>query len=282
MSSPTSLLGILFALASAVVYGGGDFTGGLATRRCSPFQALALSAASGMLVLAAAALLVGEGFPSSAGMLWAALAGLSASVGIAALYRALATERAAGVAPTSAVVGALVPVIYAAVLDGLPALTKLAGFALAMIGIWLVTGDSRAEASISRRGLLLASLAGIGFGGYFICIGLVDAGKILTPLVIARSVAMLAGLVPIWTNRLRLPSLRENRLALLAGLLDAAGTLLFILSKQYTRLDIAAVLSSIYPASTVLLAAVILKEKISRRQGLGVLVCLGAIAMISL
>ena len=269
-------------MASAFVWGGGDFTGGFATRRSSPFHTLALSAFSGLVILIAAALVLREGFPTLAGITWAMLAGISGSIGIAALYRALSTEPAASVAPTTGVIGAVLPVVYSAIVDGLPAPQKLAGFALAFAGIWLVTARSGSERPVSQQGLLLACLAGAGFGAFFIFIGLVDRGKILTPLIVARSFTLLSSLALVWMSRLRLPSLTSNPPALLAGLLDAGGNLLYILAKQYTRLDIAVVLASLYPAITVLLAALILKEKISHRQGLGVLICLAAIALISL
>lgn len=271
----------MFALASALVWGGGDFCGGFATRRSSPFHTLALSAFSGLAILSAAALVLREDLPSQAGISWAMMAGIAGSVGIAALYRALASEPAASVAPTAGVIGAVLPVIYSGIVDGLPAPQKLAGFALALTGIWLVTAGNGPERSATRRGLLLACLAGAGFGAFFIFIGLVDRGKILTPLIVARSFTLLTSLALIWASRLPLPSPRSNPPALLAGLLDAGGNLFFILAKQSTRLDIAVVLSSLYPATTVLLAALLLKERISSRQGLGVLICLAAIALIS-
>lgn len=261
---------------------GGDFTGDIATRRNSPFQTLVLSAFSGLVVLVAAALVLKEGFPSLTGIAWAMLAGVCGSVGIAALYRALSTEWAAGVAPTAGVIGAILPVIYSSIVDGLPAAHKLAGFTLALAGIWLVAGGNGSGQPVSRQGFMLASLAGVGFGAFFIFIDLVDRGKILPPLIVARCFTLLSGLIFVWATRLRLPSLGSNPPALLAGLLDSGGNLFFILAKQYTRLDIAAVLSSLYPASTVILAAVLLKEKITRRQGLGVLVFLMAIALISI
>ncbi len=275
-----SFFGILFALASAVVWGGGDFTGGYATRRTSAFQTLVLSAFSGLALLAAAALVFRERFPSTIGIIWAMLAGISGSIGIATLYRALATEPAASVSPIAGVLGAVLPVVYGAIAEGLPAPLKLVGFALAFAGIWLVT-NGHSERRLSRQGLLLSFLAGTCFSGFFIFMGLVDRGKILTPLIVTRSFTLLTGLALVGVSRSKLPSIGSNPLALLAGIMDAGGNLFYILARQYTRIDIAAVLASIYPAFTVLLAAWILKEKISPRQGLGVLVCLASIALIS-
>jgi drug/metabolite transporter (DMT)-like permease len=127
---------------------------------------------------------------------------------------------------------------------------------------------------------VLACLAGIGFGGFLIFLGLVDPGKIFTPLIVSRCMTLCVGLLLIKLNRLPLPALSSNPTALLAGVLDAGGNLFYVLARQYTRLDIAALLSSLYPASTVILAGLILKEKISFRQGVGVGVCLAAIVLI--
>lgn len=275
-------LGILFALTSAVVWGSGDFSGGYASRRSSAFQVLVLSAISGLLVLVLAALVWRETFPSLPGIIWSMLAGASGALGIAALYRALAIGPAALVAPLAAVISAMAPVMYTGATSGLPGMPKLAGFGLAMAGIWLVSAVSGGEGKSSRQGILLAVLAGIGFGGFFTFLGLVEPGKIFTPIILSRCLTLLTGLVLLRVNRLPFPALTSNRYALLAGLLDAGGNLFYILARQYTRLDIAAVLASLYPASTVVLAAIVLKEKISPRQGLGVLVCLGAIGLITI
>lgn len=274
-------LGVFFALTSAVVWGSGDFTGGYATRRSSQYHVLAVSAFSGLVVLIAAAFLWRESFSSLRGILWAGLGGFSGALGIAALYRALSLGHAASIAPTTGVIGAALPVIYGALTEGPPAPTRLVGFGLAFAGIWLVSTGSSGGSRVTRQGFILACLAGLGFGGFFIFLGLVDKGKIFTPLIIARCLTFLTGLLLIWLNRLPFPSLTANPPALLAGLLDAGGNLFYILAKQYTRLDIAAVLASLYPASTVLLASIILKEKVSRAQWLGVAICLAAIALIT-
>ncbi len=277
-----SLIGVLCALAAGFVWGSGDFTGGFATRRASPYQVLAVSAFSGLVVLVLAALALREPLPSLQGVIWAILAGVSGALGIATLYYALSVGRAASIAPTAGVVSAALPVIYSAFTHGLPPASRMVGFVVAMAGIWLVSASAGASGGQTRREFLLASLAGACFGGFFICLGQVDAGKIITPLVITRTFTLLTGVVLVAFNRLPVPSLRGNPPALLAGLLDAGGNLFFILAKQYARLDVVSVLASLYPAATVLLSALIVKEKISPRQGAGVLACLAAIALITL
>lgn len=275
-------MGIFLALISAVVWGSGDFTGGYATRRSHQYHVLTLSALSGLLVLIAAALVTREAFLSPRGMVWAMLAGISGAVGIAGLYRALSTGHAALVAPITGVIAAVLPVLYGIVITGWPAPTQLLGFALALAGIWLVSSANSATGSATRQEFLLACLAGVGFGGFMIFLGQVEPGKIFTPLIVARTFTLLTGVLLVLRSRLPLPALRGNFLALLAGLLDAGGNLFYILAKQYVRLDIAAVLSSLYPAATVLLAALLLKERVARRQWLGLILCLAAIALITL
>jgi len=280
---PANLLGIVLALTSAFSWGSGDFAGGYATRRSNQYHVLALSSFSGLLIVIVAAVLWRETFPSVQGILWAMVAGVSGGLGIAALYRGLSVGPAASVAPIAGVVGAALPVVFVGFTEGMPAITKLVGFGLAFAGIWLVSAAaSDAKSGATRPGLLLAGLAGIGFAGFFICLGQVDPGKIFTPVIVSRTMAMLTGLLFIKLNRLPFPALNSNPAALLAGVLDAIGNLFYILAKQYTRLDIAVVLASLYPAATVFLAGLILKEKVSRRQWLGVLICLVAIGLITI
>ncbi len=233
-----------------------------------------------MLILAVCALLWRETFPAWRSLIYAMLAGLAGAVGLAALYRGLSIGNAASVAPTAAVIGAALPVAFGIFMEGLPSAARLMGFALAFLGIWLVSRSDTTERLVSRQGFLLACLAGIGFGCFFILIAQVEPGKILTPLIVARSVEFCTAILLIRVNRLSFPSLTSNPVALLAGVLDAGGNVFYLLAKQFIRLDVAAVLSSMYPASTILLASLVLKEKVSRNQGIGVLVCLAAISLI--
>jgi drug/metabolite transporter (DMT)-like permease len=282
MPIPENILGIIFALTSAVVWGGGDFTGGFATRRGSQYYVLAVSALSGLVILIIAAVVLRESFPSVPGIIWSMLAGGAGAVGIAALYRALSIGHAASIAPTTAVISAALPVMFGVITVGFPSPIQLSGFGLALAGIWLISGASSAEGRATREEFLLACIAGVGFGAFFIFLGQVDRGKIFTPLIISRCLTFLTGLALLKMNRQPFPSLFSNPYALLAGVLDVGGNLFFILAKQYTRLDIAAVLASFYPASTVFLATILLKEKITPRRWLGVMVCLAAIALITI
>jgi drug/metabolite transporter (DMT)-like permease len=282
MPITATFFGTLLALLSAVVWGGADFSGGFATRRDSQYLVLVLSAFSGLLLLGGAALIQREAFPAPPGIAWAMSAGVTGGLGIAALYRALTIAPATVIAPTAGLVGAALPVLFSAFTQGVPPPTTQLGFGLAFLGLWSVVGGSGRATPASRQGFLLACLAGVGFGGFFTSLAQVGGGLLFTPLVITRTVTLLTGLSLLRLLRLPLPSLSSNTPALLAGLLDAGGNILYVSALRYIRLDIAAVLGSLYPASTVLLAALLLKERISPRQGLGVLVCLAAVVLITI
>ena len=279
---PADLPGILLALTSAFVWGAGDFSGGFAARRSNQYKVLALAALSGMAILLGAAVLRGESLPSPASTIWAMLAGASGGLGLAALYRGLSLGHAASVAPTAAVVGAVLPVAFSGLVEGLPGRTRLVGFALAFLGIWLVSQTIRQDIEVSRMSFALACLAGAGFGGFFIFIAQVERGLVFTPLIVTRCITLCVALVLLRIRRLPWGPLTPNPTALVAGVLDAGGNVFYLLAKQATRLDVAAVLSSLYPASTVLLSCILLKEKVTRTQWLGVAVCLAAIIFITL
>lgn len=281
MLLPPTALGIFFGLLSALVWGTGDFAGGYAARKQSQYQVLVLSAFAGLVFLVVAAIILQESFPSTRGILFSALGGLCGALGIAAFYRSLAIGNAAVVAPTASVIGTAMPVLFSAFFEGIPSQLKLTGFALAIIGIWLVSA-SHPEHPSGRDGFGLAILAGIGFAGFLIFLGTVEHGKVLTPLVIARSIALLTGLALVKINRLPIPAPNSNLPALIAGVLDVGGNLFYVLARQYTRLDVAAVLSSLGPAVTVVITTLVLKEAVSGKQWIGVVTCLVAVAMITI
>jgi drug/metabolite transporter (DMT)-like permease len=277
----SDLLGISYALISALVWGSGDFSGGMAARKISPFQVLLLTSATGMLLLLVCGWVSGEPMPAWRDVYWAASAGLAGAFGIAMLYRALALGSSASTAPTAGVVTALVPVLFAALTLGLPAIDQLAGFGLALVGIWLVARLPGGHTQASRQGMLLALFSGVCFGAYFVLVAQVSPGKVFYPLLAARLMSFGVALAVISLQRQPLPSPRRNPVALLSGVLDTGGNIFYLLATQYTRLDVAAVLASFYPAATVMLSVLLLKERVSPWQWLGVACCLGAVVLIA-
>lgn len=282
MLPATNLLGIMMAFVSALVWGSADFTGGMATRRRDQYQVLVLSALSGLGILIFATLIFRESFPSWKGVMWAALAGISGTVGIASLYKGLAIGESAVVAPTSAVIGAGLPVAFGFLIDGLPDPLRLIGFFLAFIGIWIVSQTSIEKTGEHRKGFVLAVIGGLGFAGFMIFMSRVDSAKVFTPLIVSRVMVLLGAIFMLKLTHKSFPAVQGSWISILAGALDAGGNIFFMLAKHFTRLDTAVVLSSLYPAATVILTGLILKERISLKQWGGVIVCLAAIILITL
>lgn len=271
---------VLFGLCASLSWGTGDFSGGLASRRAHAFTVVLGAYMVGIVLLPVLALVWGESLPSWSDALWGATAGLVGTLGLTTFYRALAIGRMGINAPITAVLAAALPVIFSAFTLGLPRPLQLAGFALALLSVVLV---SRPERTAGRpAGLGLALLGGLGFGGFFILLGQVSARAVFWPLTCARLVSLLFMLVFVRARgEAMLPKGRVFPLILLAGSLDVAGNVFFILAAHAGRLDVATILSSLYPAVTVLLAAIILRERVSRLQGVGIALAMGAILLIS-
>lgn len=279
------------SLGSAAAWGAGDFTGGLASKRAHVFPVLVAAHASGIVLLSSIALAAGEPAPSRQALAWGALAGVAGAIGLSSLYRALAIGRMGLAAPVAAVLTAMLPVCVGIGSQGLPRARQLAGFALAAVSIWLVAGadpggqhpPSGKPARGFPRELPLAVLAGLGFSAYLVLTQRAGAATVLWPLVTARAASLSFGLCGALAARA--PPLprdrRALRLALLSGLLDSSGNALFVLATRAGRLDVASVLASLYPATTVLLARIVLRERFGRVQLLGMAAALIAIPLIA-
>jgi drug/metabolite transporter (DMT)-like permease len=278
---PAAWIGLGLGVASALVWGSGDFAGGIATRRARPFQIVALVSLVGFAVLFSLSWLTGSAVPAPADWGWAIAAGTSGAIGVTALYRGLAMRAAAIVAPTSAVVGAAVPVLAGLVLEGLPRASQAMGFAAGCAGIWLVSGSPGVPAGERRRSLWLAVGSGVFVGGFLVLIAQVKSTNVFAPLTIAKAAGTTVALIVLLFMRTPLPSVKANSLALLAGVLDAGGNVLFVLSSRFIRLDVAAVLSAMAPAVTVVLSAWVVHEGVTRWQWLGVMLCLGAVGLLA-
>ncbi len=273
---------ILFGLAASLFWGSGDFSGGLASRRANASSVVTAAYAIGFVLLVGLALLWREPFPAPIDMFWGGLAGLAGAIGLIAFYSALSIGRMGIAAPVSAILTAALPVLFSVFTEGLPGSLQLVGFVLALFAIGLI---SRPERTKGRpEGLGLALLAGCGFGCFFILISRVSHGATFWPLAMARltSVVFLVIVVLLIRRQGVLPKRTVAPLVILAGVLDALGNAFFVLATHAGRLDIAAVLSSLYPAATVLLAAIVLRERVNRIQALGILFALVAIPLISL
>lgn len=280
-------MAIVLALVSAVAYGLSDFVGGLVSRRTSAWSVAVVGQASSALCVAAAALFI-PGDPTRADLLWALLAGIGSGTGAAFLYRGFSAGRMGVVAPVSAVGAAIVPVLVGTAGGERLSLLVWVGIVAALPGIWLVSRtpddpmDSGAPSESVAAGLVDGALAGVGFGLLFAALGQVPDTAGWWPLAACQAASVPA--VVLLATALRadwVPRGRAVRLAVLCGPIGALATGMFLLATQSGFLTIAAVLASLYPASTVLLAALVLHERVHRAQGLGLALCGVAIVFVA-
>jgi drug/metabolite transporter (DMT)-like permease len=268
------------SLASAATWGGGDFAGGVAAKRANVFRVVAVAHACGLVAMLAMALLSGEAVPPAVDLWWGAAAGIAGAFGIAALYQALAIGRMGVIAPVASVITGILPVLVAIRSEGMPDRLQLLGFVLALVSVWLVARPD--EYVDSHRGLGLAVLAGISFGLFLIAGKQAGHHGVFWPMVAARLASTsLMSMIVMLTPRDGRPLRTVLWAMVLSGLLDSTGNALFIAATRHGRLDVAAVLSSLYPASTVVLARVLLKERISKWQSAGIVGALASVALIS-
>lgn len=275
---------VVLALLSALAYGVSDFVGGLTTRRLDVWTTAAFAQVVSLLVVITPAVL-SDGSPTGTQLAWGALAGVGSAAGTMFLYRGLARGRMSVVAPISAVGSAVVPVAVAVLTGERPAALAWVGVACALPAIWLVSQaehDVDAGAASTRTSVIDGLLAGAGFGLLFVALGQVPEEGGLLPVVAmqaASSIVLVAAAYGVGNG------LRWRRDAVAgpaaAGVLAAAATVLFQLATQSGLLTVASVLTALYPATTVLLAAAVLKERIAHRQAAGLALAVVAVALVA-
>ncbi len=283
-----SMLGVVLALLAAAVYGAGDFVGGLATRKVSVLFVVGLGQLAGLMILVLLAPLLPAEDVRRADLWWGAASGLSTAVGITLLYQALATGRMSVAAPVTAVSALSLPVLFAYASGEWPGWLPTAGIALAVIAVALISREEdRAgiAAGTARRAMLLSVTAGMGIGVFYITMKHTQAGSGLWPLVAARAVSAALFAMPVlalagrWRGTVRPPA-QLWAWAALSGVLDSLANALYLLSSRATALAVAATLTSLYPASTVLLARFVLKERLRPVQLIGLALAVAAVVMI--
>lgn len=273
-------MGVLLALAAAAAYGLSDFIGGVASRRTSSWP-VAVLAGAGALVGAVVLALTLPGSASGADLAWGALSGLGGGAGSGFLYRGFATGRMGVVAPVSAVGTAVVPVIAGLVGGERPSLLVWIGIVLALPGIWFVARERRAGVGVAD-GLVDGVLAGIGFGLLFAAIGQVPDSAGYWPLAVGQAVSLVTiAVVAVALGATWRPTARSEAWGLVAGLLASVAVLAFLAATHTGLLTVAAVITSLYPAATILLATALLREPVQRAQGVGMLLCAGAVALVA-
>ncbi len=262
------------------MWGASDFLGGVGARRANAFLFTAIVHLSGLVLVGTLALATHAQFPTTVSLVWSMIAGAVGGIALALFYRALARGNMGLVAPVAAVLGAAIPTLVTAFAEGFPGYRHVFGFILAGVGVWLI---SRTESGVGRpEGIGMAVLAGIGFAGFYLCIHRAGAGSALWISTCSRFGALLVtGTIVLFGRHLRAVAAPVLGIALVAGILDISGTVVFIRASQIGRLDDAVVLSSLYPAITVVLARIFLHEHFSRARTIGMFAALAAVPMIA-
>jgi drug/metabolite transporter (DMT)-like permease len=280
MSLAAQYIPAAYSLTAVGVWGASDFLGGVGARRVNAFLFTAIVHSSGLLVVGTLALMTRAPFPGNASLGWSLIAGSVAGLALALFYRSLASGNMGLVAPVAAVLGAAIPTIVTAFAAGFPGYRRVLGFILAGIGVWLI---SRIEGSAGRpEGIGMAVLAGIGFAGFYLCIHHAGNASALWVAACSRFASLLVtGAFVLFGRHLRAVPMPVLTIAVLAGILDITGSVVFIRAAQIGRLDDAVVLSSLYPAVTVVLARIFLHEHFSRTRTIGMVAALVAVPMIA-
>jgi drug/metabolite transporter (DMT)-like permease len=279
------------AVSAALCWGSSDFVGGYTARRANAFVLTTIAHASGTVFMIVLALVNRSPLPPVNKLAWAIAAGFSGGAALAVFYRALSSGKMGLAAPVSAVVAATIPTLFGMVTEGLPGPFKITGFVFAALGIYLV---SRPDEAGHPKEVTSAALAAIGFAGYFLFIKQAGEGSSVFWIAgLSRFASFILTLMIVLAGRGRPASIRPASvdsvgmdahtvaLGILAGFMDISGSALFIRASQIGRLDVAVVLSSLYPAVTVLLAGLLLHERFTRWKLAGMMAALAAVPLIA-
>jgi drug/metabolite transporter (DMT)-like permease len=275
-----NIVNAALSLSAAGTWGTGDFVGGLASRRTNAIGVLLVSQLTGFVGLVLLALATHEARPSLNIVMWSLAAGAANAIGFVAFYRALSIGKMGVNAPVTAVITAGIPVLYSLFTEGLPRSVQFGGFVVALIGIWLLAKPDRT--GLRSPGLGLAMIAGVLFSSFLILMKV--AGEFTTgwPLATARMAGVvIAGTLVMLRSAERTPRGSVLPLAVIAGVLDSGGTIFFLPAVRHGRLDVAVVLASLYPVTTVVLARLFLKERLTTVQTVGMIAALAAVPMIA-
>ena len=276
------MIAALLGLTSALSWGIGDFAGGLVSRKIGAYRAVMYGEAIGLIFIFLALPFTDEPFPDSHTIQWSIAAGVVGTIGLLAFFEAMRVGRISIVAPLSALIGAIIPAVVGSFIEGMPKPIVFLAFALAFAAVALISIEKYEGNTKKSNHITLPLLAGTAFGLYFVFMHEASSTLVIGPLIIARSSGMIAIALYLLYKKesFRIES-GSWRLLTVNGFFDVGGNAFYILALQAGRLDISAVLASLYPGMTVFLAWLILKEKLQPTQWIGIILALIAIILMT-
>jgi uncharacterized membrane protein len=277
---------LFYAIASAMFYGLGDFSGGYAASKSRVLPVLVVSQVFGLATAALALMLTRADLPSRADLLWGLAGGVAGAFGIVMLYRGIAGAVVAIVSPTAALLSSVLPLGVGLFLGDRPGIPALAGIGLCVPAIILLssgTAKGGADRRRVRSSLLHGLAAGLGFGLFYVALSRPGVNSGFWPLVAARSASISMALAVMLARREPL-TIRKGSIvpAILAGVLDMVANILFVLASSSGMLSIVAIVVSLYPVPTVLMARAVFKERITPASGIGLGLSIAGLVLISL
>lgn len=274
----------VYSVAAFFLWGASDFAGGYGARRANAFVLTAFSHLCAFALMCGIAFSQHGPFPDRISVLWALAAGGIGGFSLSLFYGALASGQMGLTAPIAALLGAAIPTLVDIAMEGAPSRWSIGGFILAIFAIWLITRpepQGENDAGGHPKGVATAALAGVGFAGFYLCVHQASGSPSWIAAIsrigsfTTTALAVVATGAPMKLDRPRVG------LGMVAGFFDVSASALFIYASQHGRLDEAVVITSLYPAITVLLARLVLKEHFSRWKFLGLLAALAAVPLIA-
>lgn len=260
-------------------WGTSDFLGGYATRRANAFLFTTVVNIGGLLLVGTLATTSHATLLSGRSAAWVLAGGASGGAALAVFYKALSSGRMGLTAPVAAVLGAAIPTLFSMFTEGVPGKIPMLGFAFAATGLWLIT---RIEDDGRPEGIGLAVLAGTGFAGFYLCVHQAGEGSAFWIATFTRTGGLIiTALIVLLQWNFRDITAAGVGWGVVTGCIDSLGTMLYVRASQTGRLDEAVVISSLYPAVTVLLARMVLKEHFTRWRFVGLVAALAAVPMIA-
>jgi drug/metabolite transporter (DMT)-like permease len=278
----------LLGLLAAALWGVGDFSGGMGVKTAggsmgAALRVVLLSHITSFSFLLLTLFVRGDAIPDGRFFAWGIAAGIAGGLSLTAFYMAISRGAMGAAAAVSGLLAAAIPAVVAMALEGTPGWRKGVGFLVAGIAIWMIAAgpsDDKAESST----MWLAVAAGAGFGFYFVALKYAGTTGPVWSMAMARMGSIsICGLLLLALRGVGTVRITRKVVAwvLATALFDTSGNLFFVAATRAGRLDVAAVLASLYPASTILLAAWMLKERPTKRQGWGMVVAAGAVILIA-